>query len=247
LILTIVILAFSNCKKEISNSNKINYDYVSYGTSFGECIGYCSNNIRITDTTINLIKKGWGINGLLPVVLIEKKIAVQYWDNLIQNIDYTDFEKIDSVIGCPDCADGGAEWIEIKNNNRIHKVTFEYNHEPADLKRYIGLLRLYKTAMCIDTSNSMDFNKIVLINQRGLIKNFICSRGCSQYLIQSIIGSDTVYYYDKSLNSDYLKDNLAIIYNGVLQLDSTMIDKPAPNDIPIPNFKVRNIKVFDIK
>ena len=42
-------------------------------------------------------------------------------------------------------------------------------------------------------------------------------------------------------------DNLKIEFKGVFDYDSTMIYKPAPNDIPIADFKARNIRTFDIK
>ena len=46
------------------------------------------------------------------------------------------------TIGCPDCADGGAEWIEIKlANGEKHKVTFEYMNAPSAFKNYISGLR----------------------------------------------------------------------------------------------------------
>lgn len=52
------------------------------------------------------------------------------------------FLALPTTIGCPDCADGGAEWLEIELKNGIkHKVTFEYNNEPSLLKDYILKLR----------------------------------------------------------------------------------------------------------
>ena len=48
---------------------------------------------------------------------------------------------MDEIIGCPDCADGGAEWIEITSGETSHKVTFEYNKSPDVFKSYIEILR----------------------------------------------------------------------------------------------------------
>ncbi|MDN3643211.1 hypothetical protein QWY87_10900 [Lutimonas halocynthiae] len=45
----------------------------------------------------------------------------------------------------------------------------------------------------------------------------------------------------------YQRDDLKIEFKGVLGFDSTMINKPAPNDIPIPDFQARNMRTFDIK
>jgi len=60
----------------------------------------------------------------------------------INSINTTSFFKLPETIGCPDCADGGAEWLEIiLLNGKKHKVTFEYRNEPTQLKNQIIKLR----------------------------------------------------------------------------------------------------------
>ena len=56
-------------------------------------------------------------------------------------MDFVVFRNLEEVIGCPDCADGGAEWIEITTKDLNHKVTFEYNNEPEEMQDYIEILR----------------------------------------------------------------------------------------------------------
>jgi hypothetical protein len=57
-------------------------------------------------------------------------------------LNINDFFDLPTTIGCPDCADGGAEWIEIELvDGGKHKVTFEYRHEPEKVKDYIIKLR----------------------------------------------------------------------------------------------------------
>ena len=52
------------------------------------------------------------------------------------------FFELPETIGCPDCADGRAEWLEIElMNGEKHKVTFEYRNEPASLNDHIIGLR----------------------------------------------------------------------------------------------------------
>ena len=38
-------------------------------------------------------------------------------------------------------ADGGAEWVEISNDTIVHRVTFEYMHEPRELASIVPRLR----------------------------------------------------------------------------------------------------------
>lgn len=243
----ILVIILISCEKNDSNSIPRNLEYISYGTSFGECLGYCTRSITINDSSIKSEKKGWDLNGLLPVLIQYGQIDKSYWIELSKNIDFEYFFGLDSILGCPDCADGGSEWIEIKKDNETHKVVFEYKNEPNDFKNFIGILRTFQTVFDLDSSKTIDLKNIVLINQRGFIKNFVCSRGCYQFLIQSVIDNDIEYLYDKFLKEDFKEDNLAVYYCGVLLADSTMIFKPAPDDSPIPSFKVRNIHICDIK
>ncbi len=48
---------------------------------------------------------------------------------------------MDNVIGCPDCADGGSEWLELGFEGDVKRVTFEYMNEPDELKDIIVDLR----------------------------------------------------------------------------------------------------------
>jgi hypothetical protein len=41
-------------------------------------------------------------------------------------VDAAALRRLEGVHGCPDCADGGAEWIEIGSAAGPIRVTFEY-------------------------------------------------------------------------------------------------------------------------
>ena len=169
------------------------------------------------------------------------------WPILTRNIHFDKFIKLDNVLGCPDCADGGGEWVEIKRNGRTYKVTFEYGNEPKDLSNIIGLLRAYSVAFNIDSTQEVNFNNRVLINQTGVTKNFLCSRGCSQYLIQLDNATPNNFYFTQYLESAFFKDDLSLSFHGVIMLDSTAISKPSPTDQPIFDFNAPNIRLFDVK
>lgn len=117
------------------------FDYVKYGTSFGECLGYCINSVTISDALIIYEKKGWDIGGQLPDYQATDTTVYKLWNKLQESVNYSGFIKLDEVIGCPDCADGGAEWIEIKSDGKVHRTTFEYRNEPDEVKGYIDYLR----------------------------------------------------------------------------------------------------------
>jgi hypothetical protein len=243
----ILVFIFTACEKNDNDDFSNDIEYVKYGTSFGECLGYCKNDITVTNTTIDFNKRGWDLEGLLPEMSNTESVDAKYTTELIDKINFDSFLELDSIIGCPDCADGGAEWIEIRSKGISHKVIFEYRNEPSETKEYIGYLRTYINAFQIDSNETIDFNERTIINQQGFIKNFVATRGSYQWLIGIINGNDTTYYFDKYLDTEYQQDNLKIEFKGVIDFDSTMINKPAPNDIPIPDFKAQNIRTFDIK
>ena len=144
LILVILIVSlFPGCEKTGSDYYSQDTEYVKYGISFGECLGYCRYDLTITGSTIVFHKNGFDLEGLLPEISATEIIDAENWEELVYKIDFASFLSLDSIIGCPDCTDGGAEWVEVKNRDVIHRVTFEYMDEPSDLAAYIDLLRDY--------------------------------------------------------------------------------------------------------
>jgi len=113
---------------------------IAYGTSFGECQGYCDKRIEIKGTELNFKAAGWYNGTKLPDINLTSTLELEEWEKLINKIDFVIFRNLEEVIGCPDCTDGGAEWIEITTNNLIHRVTFEFNNKPEEVQDYIDEL-----------------------------------------------------------------------------------------------------------
>lgn len=59
------------------------------------------------------------------------------WQALAQSLNREAFYQLPDTMGCPDCADGGAEWIEIEEDDKKYRVTFEYG---ADIPQIAPLL-----------------------------------------------------------------------------------------------------------
>ncbi|WP_449439265.1 hypothetical protein [Pedobacter steynii] len=129
-----VAAVFSSCKKTDGNKLK-----VSYGTSFGMCVGYCNNQLFISSGKLEY-KRYENKPNAVPKVCTGT-ISEADWSKLADSIDLSVFNQLKEVYGCPDCADGGAEWVEIEYGDKKHKVTFEYGREPNEMKPYISALR----------------------------------------------------------------------------------------------------------
>ena len=113
---------------------------ISYGTSFGNCYGYCKQSIHIEQTEVDYLASSWEDDHNFPDIEITSSISDEEWKSIINDIDFMIFRNLDEVIGCPDCADGGAEWIEIETAKQKHKVTFEFNNPPEEVQSYITQL-----------------------------------------------------------------------------------------------------------
>lgn len=136
-ILLFFLIVLCSCTK---NENSDSLVQIKYGTSFGECIGYCKKDLTLKSGTVFYKHYGW-VNTVEPITysdILEENI----WSYLKEKLDIASFMALPTTIGCPDCADGGAEWIEIELvNGDKHKVTFEYYNEPNAVKNYISELR----------------------------------------------------------------------------------------------------------
>jgi hypothetical protein len=116
-----------------------NITQLNYGTSFGECVGYCKHEVTIKSKAATYKCSSWNptVQTLTKDTILNSSIL-----DSIGSFNTNTFFKLPETIGCPDCADGGAEWLEIiLPNGDKHKVTFEYQHEPASIHDQIIKLR----------------------------------------------------------------------------------------------------------
>ncbi len=107
---------------------------VRYGTSFGECMGYCSRSIDVFSTRVTFFASAYHPKRKFPDVRNEVALNKQEQEELGRLLSGTSADGLTEIIGCPDCTDGGAEWIEITTNGRLRRVMFEYVKPPAQLK-----------------------------------------------------------------------------------------------------------------
>ena len=132
-----ILTMFFTCEKiEV----KEEVDYLSYGTSFGECLGYCVREIVVGGGAV-FTKSGWDIDGALPDSSCSMQFIMDPLPAYVDKLNLEDFKSLNEVIGCPDCADGGAEWLELSINGDLKRVTFEFMNEPNELKLIIEDLR----------------------------------------------------------------------------------------------------------
>ncbi len=117
---------------------------IDTGTSYGECWGYCIYQLILEDGYARFTVYGWTDDLQFPDLVVEEMLLTVQWNQIMQLIDFEIFVSLDDVYGCPDCADGGAEWIEISMEDHIKRVTFEAYSEVYGIEELTLLLREYR-------------------------------------------------------------------------------------------------------
>lgn len=134
--LVLMIAIMPSCSNDVIYNN---ITQLNYGTSFGFCTGYCKRDVTIKSTKATFTCSSWypDVQKLTKTDTVGSSAV-----DSICNLRTKSFFNLAETIGCPDCADGGAEWLEIElTNGKKHKVTFEYRHEPESIKEQIMILR----------------------------------------------------------------------------------------------------------
>lgn len=98
---------------------------IGYGTSYGMCFGYCNHQLTLTETTMRLVHSAHQASEEYPEKVLEKPMSAERWQNLTALADFDTLSALPERVGCPDCADGGAEWIALSESEASHRVTFE--------------------------------------------------------------------------------------------------------------------------
>jgi hypothetical protein len=106
---------------------------VRSGTFFGMCPpgAYCETTLEVASgsAVLTTIHRGGGSN-----IVIAGTLAAGEWAALIATVDEGRLRSLPAIIGCPDCADGGAEWIEVTTSGWTKKVTFEFGSSPGGME-----------------------------------------------------------------------------------------------------------------
>jgi hypothetical protein len=113
---------------------------ISRGTSFGHCVGYCNHETTASSKTL-VHKSTSRDEAANPQKVVQENLSDADWKKLTSAVSIAEFEKMPATIGCPDCADGGAEWIEIQQGNKVQRVTFEFGKSPQELQKIVALLK----------------------------------------------------------------------------------------------------------
>jgi hypothetical protein len=122
--------------KNISNSTVLE---IRYGTSFGHCRGYCTHELILSKqlATYSEISRD---TIHFPLKQHQTFINESFFKEVNQAYNLDSLKLLPDRIGCPDCADGGSEYLIVVTTTGTKKTTFEYGNIPESLKKVVDLL-----------------------------------------------------------------------------------------------------------
>ena len=128
---------------------EVNDIAIKTGIFFGFCGGYCKSEVEIVNRDVVFIASSWS-DPNYPDTMLNGNISIQEWDSLIESVDMDSLLSLNDIIGCPDCADGGGEWIEITKVDTLKRVTFEYGETVEPIQSLIEKVRVIRERFYCD-------------------------------------------------------------------------------------------------
>ena len=116
LLVALLVLLLS-CNKEGFDGNLNSNEYLIFGKFYSECVGNCVNLYKIEDQKLYRDDLNWGLPDEIPFqskALDSAKFEIA--KILIEAFPTALLKSNKRRYGCPDCADQGGFYIELKEN-----------------------------------------------------------------------------------------------------------------------------------
>lgn len=94
---------------------------------------------------------------------------------------------------------------------------------PKTLAICLSIL-LLNTSLLLSFTEMQEVNAVYR-NQQSVVKAFICSHGCYQFLIEINLKNEIKYFYPDSLPEKFKQDNLEIIIGSAISPEKKQVFK----------------------
>lgn len=118
-------------------------------TSFGMCVGYCSTRLEISAGGAVLVRSSRGGRGAqeLPEQRFTQNLTRAEWGEIARLAEAAKLDGLPAVIGCPDCADGGAESLTIVGASGEKTISFEHGAAIEQAQPLLERVRALREAL----------------------------------------------------------------------------------------------------
>lgn len=112
---------------------------IQASTSFGFCVGYCRTTLTISSQEVVFLEEG--TRSTVSPRRRTAPISTSEWESLVSAIDRSRIEGLPAIVGCPDCADAGAESLEVLGDGWRKRVDFDYGAAMPELQPLLARVR----------------------------------------------------------------------------------------------------------
>ena len=114
-------------------------------------MGYCSTRLEISEAGAVLTRSSRGGRGgaTLPDQRFTTPLSASEWREISQLAANAHISGLPDTIGCPDCADGGAESLAIVRDGQgaPRTITFDFNGEVAGADPLLDRIRTIRARL----------------------------------------------------------------------------------------------------
>jgi hypothetical protein len=112
----------------------------THTVSFGFCppTSYCTSRLEMSEDEAVLIYSSREAGSITR----RQAVDAALWRRVTDALQPAALRSLPGTVGCPDCADGGAEQIEVRfEDDQTTAVTFEYGDDVAGIEAVVDALR----------------------------------------------------------------------------------------------------------
>lgn len=137
------ILILAACASMKSSGSDYQGDIISitHGTSYGMCRGYCLKDEHYTPGKLVFTISSRD-SVAFPAKIHKEDYSTADFEKLVASFNWSVWDTLPANIGCPDCTDRGAEYIEITTKKGTKRVRFDAHSHPAGLDAPLEILRI---------------------------------------------------------------------------------------------------------
>lgn len=141
-------VSLAACVSGAAAPSSANVTQIVSTTSFGMCQGYCSTRLEISEGQAVLVREPGGRGPrTLQTQRFTATLTASEWQELSSLAANTNLSSLPEVIGCPDCADGGAESLQITRGGTARIVTFDHGATIAPAQALLERVRALRARL----------------------------------------------------------------------------------------------------
>jgi hypothetical protein len=114
---------------------------IIWGSGSGMCTGYCEKLIYVNPNYAERVLRDKGTHSRLPDKSEVFPLDPLAYAEIIKELSALNLDMIAKLTGCPDCNDGGYEYIEIRIKDKRYEFLYENGNPPDALVRFHEVMK----------------------------------------------------------------------------------------------------------